>query len=361
MTIRFIVSTSLAIMGIALGAAYEAREVIASRVELTRLQRTTDALAAEVMSARKANNAANSFSIAAHTAAEAASSPFAPTGDVAFDAEERETLRHVYALKKWFDRNTAEWIPEIRDVSDIAWFDAVSSLSPWNDSKLPSIARHLRRNAQLDFIGSVYYALDHYLGEHDGILPKDLRELTPYFGGACDEEALARYRMAASGRMSEVPAGKAVMSELMSPAEQQTADITEYETLKVQVRTVDPLSHETNFGRKRSVEMFAAIHAYREAHNGAVPTDAQQLKPYVSDPSVLEGVKLEENGYTVAGPTYSMPDGNDRDAGVIESAISQYLREHEGKMPTNAQELSPYVPNPSVLKSLKIVPPRGQD
>ncbi len=298
MTSRLLVLTSLATAGFALGGAYEVRQQMASRGDLTRLQHTIELLQTELVRARRANASSHNPAVAGQMAA--AASPFAATGDPIFDAEERELLRRVYALKRWIEQHPAEWIPEIRDADDMDWFAAIRTLSRWDDSQLPFLADHLRHLAQVDFLGSVYHALDRYLGEHDGILPRNVHELIPYFGGTCDEEALGRYRMVASGRSSAVPVGKPVMSEIMSPAEQEAAELSTYNTLRVAIRNRRPSPGESALEQQRSRAIFEAIEAYRRSHNGDRPTQTQQLKPFLSDPAVLEGVTLEDDGFSTA-------------------------------------------------------------
>jgi len=133
-------------------------------------------------------------------------------------------------------------------------------------------------------------------------LPKNIRELAAYFAGPCDEAALARYEITATGRMRDVPENTPVLEEQMSPSEREDSEISSINGLPVRLKTPGTSTPESRAQEKRSRTIWPAIEKYQESHGGDWPTDTQQLRPYVTDPSVLDGIKMIENGFSYETP-----------------------------------------------------------
>ena len=301
MNFRSLLSVSVVVVAITIAGTYEARALKNSGLELAHVQREVNALQQQLASARQANASAHGSAAAALAAANA-SNPFVSTGDAAFDAEGRELLRRVYALRQRIDHNSGEWIPEIRHARDSDWFNAVTWVSPWSDSKLALAASLLRHRAQNAFLDSVQRALDRYVDENQGLLPKNIRELAAHFAGPCDEAALARYEITATGRMRDVPENTPVLAERMSPSEREDSEISSINGLPVRLRGPDRGTPESRAQEKRSRTIFQAIERYQESHDGDWPTDTQQLRPYVTDLSVLDGIEMIEHGFSYRSP-----------------------------------------------------------
>lgn len=299
MTYRSLTFFGLACLVLAGGATYEAHALRVAEREIGRLERLADGTRQQIAATRRMVQENES---AAELAAQAQpKDPFEPTGDATFDVEARQVLREVYALRQWFDRNPAEAIPELRYAPDSDWFETVQFFQPWNPSRLGEMASLLRARAQMDFLSRVDRALDQYLEAKDGNLPKEVSELAAYFSGPIDDAALARYRMVATGRMRDVADGEPVLEERMSPEQEDDARMVNLEHMRVRV----PPSRETTrkspverAAEKRSTAVFEAIERYKRSHDGTAPTDAQQLRSYVNDPAVLEGITLTEDGFS---------------------------------------------------------------
>ena len=146
-------------------------------------------------------------------------------------------------------------------------------------------------------------ALDRYVEENDGLLPASAHDLAPYFAGPCDQASLARYEIAARGRMRDVPKDNSVLEEKMSLADQDDSEIIRVDDLRVRVKTNEPGTGESQVERRRDRAIFTAIERYQESHAGDWPTETQQLQPYVADPTILEGVTMEDHGFSTCTPS----------------------------------------------------------
>jgi hypothetical protein len=302
MNFRSLLSASVVVVAITIAGTYEARALKNSDLELAHAQRAADALQQQLAIARRANALAHDSETVAALAVASASSPFVSTGDAVFDAEGRELLRRVYMLRKRIDHGPSEWMPEIRHARDSDWFNAVTLNTPWSDLELAVPASVLRAKARIAFLGSVQRALDAYVEENNGTLPKNIRDLAAYFAGPCDEAALARYEMTATGRLQDVPKDTPVLGERMSPSEMENSQIGIFNDLPVRLKGPDTGTLVSRAQEKRSRTIFQAIEKYQESHGGDWPTDTQQLRPYVTDLSVLDGIKMIEHGFSYRAP-----------------------------------------------------------
>lgn len=282
--------------------AYQAHALKTADKELARLQNTATVLQRDLAVARTSRAIASDEAAAASRATVAAN-PLVSTGDAALDEQGRELLRRVYALRKRIDHDASEWIPEIRHACDRDWFAAVTSVSPWidTDKNLSFAAASVRRSAQMTFLAAVQRAIDRYTEEHDGVLPKSASDLAPYFAGPCDEDALSRYDMVASGRLQDRPNDEPILEEKMSPADREYAEVATVNGLSVRLKEFEPTMGSASRAEwRRNRAIFSAMAAYQKNHDGNQPTDTQQLRPYIADPAMLDGVELEEDGFRIS-------------------------------------------------------------
>ena len=301
-TFRSFSSLLITLAAMAGVGAYQARALKTADEELVHLQNTADVLQHELAVAR-ASRVKSADDLAAARSAAATASPLVSTGDTAFDEEGRDLLRRVYALRKRIDHDPTEWIPEIRHARDADWFEAVTSVSPWTDQSLPFAAASLRRSAQMTFLAAVERALEQYTEEHNGMLPKNTSELAPYFASPSVGDGLSRYEIVASGRWRDVLDDHPILEEKMSPTERERAEMTTVNDLKVRLKEFQPTTGSESLANwRRSRAIFDAISSYQKKHDGLQPTETQQLRPYISDPAMLEGVELEEDGFSIKQP-----------------------------------------------------------
>jgi hypothetical protein len=298
---------TLASLGV---GTYEAYALKAADRDLSRWQSHADALRDQLDLARR--QSIETQHTAAALAAERPTDPVISSGDAPFDDHIRELLRRVYQLRKRIDRDAHESIPELRYAEDGAWFDVVSRAEHWDDNQIGIAVAEIQRRAQFSFLHLVHNALERYVEEQHGQLPREPRELAPYFAGLIDETALDRYEMLQTGKASDVPAGLPVLGQKMSATERGDAEEVDAYGLMVRLRSNSPSLGAVPEANKRVMAIFTAIRQFQREHGGASPTDAQQLRAYVRDPAMLNGLKLLEDGISFDVKTADGPAAGGR-------------------------------------------------
>ena len=106
----------------------------------------------------------------------------------------------VDRLKQWLDANPSEKIPELQNVPDEMWINAVATQLDTDDD-LARAARILRANAENDVFAALWVALRKYAPDNNGQFPTDLSQLKPYFKSPMDETILKRYEILPSSNL----------------------------------------------------------------------------------------------------------------------------------------------------------------
>jgi len=120
------------------------------------------------------------------------------------------SLRKIYGakvdrFKQWLETNPAEKIPELQNVSEETWLDAIENLT---EDSFALAARTLRANAELRVFDRFSFALRKYAQDNNGQFPTDLSQLKPYFKSPIDDAILQRYEiLPASNLVSELQPG----------------------------------------------------------------------------------------------------------------------------------------------------------
>jgi len=120
-------------------------------------------------------------------------------------------MRTMYAervdrLKQWLDANPSEKIPELQNLPDQTWRDAVAQLN--TDEDLARCASLLRANAEHQVLATMWAALRKYAPDNNGQFPTDLSQLKPYFKSPIEEAILQRYEiLPASSLVPELQPG----------------------------------------------------------------------------------------------------------------------------------------------------------
>ncbi|MGA2541310.1 MAG: sigma-70 family RNA polymerase sigma factor [Verrucomicrobiota bacterium] len=122
------------------------------------------------------------------------------------------SMRTMYAarvdrLKQWLETNPSEKIPELQNLRDEIWINAVASQLDTEDD-LARAARILRANAQEQVFDILWAALRKYAPDNNGQFPTDLSQLKPYFKSPIDDAILQRYQiLPASSLVPELQPG----------------------------------------------------------------------------------------------------------------------------------------------------------
>ena len=120
------------------------------------------------------------------------------------------SMRKMYGarvdrLKQWLEANPSENIPELQNILEQTWLDAIENLT---DDSFALVARTLRANAEMRVFGTLSSALRKYAQENNGQFPTDLSQLKPYFKSPIDDAILQRYEiLPASNLVSELQPG----------------------------------------------------------------------------------------------------------------------------------------------------------
>jgi RNA polymerase sigma factor (sigma-70 family) len=125
--------------------------------------------------------------------------------------------RRVSQLKKWFQQNPSECIPELESLPLRSWLKDAGELR--GDLKEQSdfglFASRVRLNAKAEFAYSLGEALGSWLVANNGELPNDLSELKSYIPADAhvDEAAFQRYRLLRTGNVRDFPQTEPLVAE----------------------------------------------------------------------------------------------------------------------------------------------------
>jgi hypothetical protein len=208
------------------------------------------------------------------------------TGDTAIDAHVDSTHARVSELRKWLHEHPEERLPEFEFLTDHDWVSAVSGKGNF---EVRGSARNLRFEARANLATLLDGALLSYCEANHGLLPADLAQLPPFFVSPIASSILQRYEMRASGLIKALEKDLPIISEkaeaIAASSEPPFVLFPDrscgFERFVFEDSVLD--------SRKRSPEMSVAVskanQAFRLAHSGASPSDADQLLPYFKNPS----------------------------------------------------------------------------
>jgi hypothetical protein len=116
--------------------------------------------------------------------------------------DQTASLAKMYAarveqLKQWLEANPSEKIPELKNMTDDDWLNAVTDLNTdeATDDDFKRAMRIVRANAEGQVLGTMWRALRNYAPDNNGQFPTDLSQLAPYFKSPIDDAILRRYEI----------------------------------------------------------------------------------------------------------------------------------------------------------------------
>jgi RNA polymerase sigma factor (sigma-70 family) len=103
----------------------------------------------------------------------------------------------VEQLKQWLEANPSEKIPELKNLTDNDWLNAIEQLKTdaATDDDFARAAANMRANAEMGDISKLQSAWRAYSKENNGQNPTDLSQLTPYLKAPLEDAILQRYEM----------------------------------------------------------------------------------------------------------------------------------------------------------------------
>jgi hypothetical protein len=220
------------------------------------------------------------------------------SGDPDFDKRLRTLIRKMYALRHWMENTAGEMLPELQFVDDSEWLSQAHGINDLaNVPELQRASRALKRQGQFGLLAILRSALRSYVRDSGGQLPANLVDLRPYCVCPIDDVIWARYEMAAAGELAKLRPAQPVFGERMSDEDLKHAETIRTEDVTVRIAAPHAeLFAEQDARHRQATAIFAAVRAFRKAHPAENPTSAEQLRPYMSEPALLEGVTLANGG-----------------------------------------------------------------
>jgi RNA polymerase sigma factor (sigma-70 family) len=132
----------------------------------------------------------------------------APTtgSDAALESEINAWLERAAQLRLLAKQRPDLLIPELQLLTDRDWLNYAGGAKLETDADIRQVFRSLRDWAKNTLGNQMPKALRAYLKAHDNTLPLDPIQLAPFFDPPLDTAILSRYRMSATGKLSDVPA-----------------------------------------------------------------------------------------------------------------------------------------------------------
>jgi RNA polymerase sigma factor (sigma-70 family) len=178
-------------------------------------------------------------------------------------------------LRQLFEDHPDQRIPELRLAGDSAWLDHAKDANFDTETGARQAMANMRRFARNIFVNNLSDALAKFVANNDGRLPNDPRELLPFFEKPIDEELLAPYRMAQTGKApKDLGTGPWAMTNVVVDPDYDTRwriAPGAFGILPESPERLDPIVNQLE----------PAFRAYSAANNGQTPTDLSQLKPFL--------------------------------------------------------------------------------
>lgn len=212
--------------------------------------------------------------------------PVPASGDAAYDGRMRVLVEKVYRLKHWIEATAGEDLPEFRFANDSDWFQAVGGNTLQDERDLRRAATSVKERAQFNFLDIVESALRGYAQVADGQLPKTMAELAPFFVCPIDDGMLNRYEIVATGSR-EAANGQAVIQERVAAG--QATRFISVNRMGARIAATSPRAGAAeNRTAAEMAEVSEALMKFQREHQGLMPKDAEELRPYVTHPEVLQ-------------------------------------------------------------------------
>lgn len=185
-------------------------------------------------------------------------------------------------LRQRFDQAQNMRIPELQFLTEKSWFDAVKDLKQLDTEDDYRSAFSTARNiAKGEFGQMLQQALRDYTKANNNQLPSDLAQLKPYFSQPVDDAVLQRYKLLQTGSLNDLAHGDYIVADV-APL------IDEYHDATYKFSLNGTSSH---IGDPVEDAIKAAGIQYAQAHNGLLPTDANQIVPYLQKPLTQDQIQ----------------------------------------------------------------------
>lgn len=208
----------------------------------------------------------------------------AATGNgTAIDAALKSWAIRATQLKQRLELIPEKGIPELHLLTEKDWFDAIKNTKRLEtDADYRKALSNLRNNAKNTFGDLTREAIKKYAEANNGMLPGELSQLKPYYETPVTDAMLARYALQQSGKLADTPPNEYLVAEKAAPVDDEFDSHYEFSINGTRSSSVNDPGDIVLLG----LEQFA------KAHNGNLPADASQLRPYLPQP--LDQAKVQE-------------------------------------------------------------------
>lgn len=195
--------------------------------------------------------------------------------DAAMAAEIRAWFARVAHVRQIAARHPERMIPEMKLLTDEDWHSLGDADVPAdNDEAAEKMLTQLRFKAKNRFGNELRQALNRYVSDQGGLLPKGLEQMAPYFSSPPDPAMLARYEIVQTGKLAEVntqhPRHRTVIME--KP--------TDFDEAHLGITTVGFTMGPADL----SIQTARATRRYEQSTGGTPPASAASLLPFFDPP-----------------------------------------------------------------------------
>jgi hypothetical protein len=197
------------------------------------------------------------------------------TTDPQFKDVMEEMAVRATQLREKLEQHPERKIPELRFLTDKNWLDAVASADKLeSEDNFRQAMSTLRGNAKATFGMMVIKALEQYAHNNGDMLPTDISQLQSYFNQPMDDSLLKRYQLTQTGKLSDLGPGQTLITEIAPRVDDEHDSHYEF--------SLHGISSTTSSAAEDAFE--AAMAAYANANNGALPRTPEQLTAYLQQP-----------------------------------------------------------------------------
>lgn len=230
------------------------------------------------------------------------------------EATMRKWWSTIVRIRDLFAQHPDQSIPELQLLEPFHWIKLAVETKLDDEEGIRKIFAAVRALAKVQVMQKVNFALHFYTETHDGQLPTSMEQLaSPYAGRPevaypplADPDISARYRIMASGKISDLPKQAYVFAE--------NAPIDS----KYDQRLTIGVTQSSLFGWSTS-EMDDAYQQaaidYMKANGGKESANQDELVPYIQSPAMKAVIQAQQD----------------------------YARSHGGRQTTDPTELRPYL------------------
>ncbi|MDB6036855.1 MAG: hypothetical protein JWM99_696 [Verrucomicrobiales bacterium] len=256
----------------------------------------------------------------------------AAEGTVATTSPMKTLVNQVALLKQKLDQMPDRRIPEIEFATEKDWVNAVSGADLRTEDGVREALSKLREGTENIFLNEMMKtAIKKYLATNDYQLPSDLSKLKPYFDVPVSDAMLQRYQLLQNGK----PDNAADLVKLTTFVDDEH-DSTHAMSING--------AWGSSFNKVQEVIQMAAL-AFASENGGQMPSEPSQLANYLTKPVDAATTQKYLEKIIADPPTAEVV--------TVAPALKAYSDTHNGALPRNPSDLRPYITTPEQMAALE--------